>query len=267
MPNSAEPAPDYVPADKKKQWEEVYKSAFQQAKKSGKSDKEAEQQAFAEANGVIKKEQKSMDAKREVRFFQAAELRVTPEGKITGYAAPFNKWSQDLGGFREQVAPGAFKRAIAEGQDVRALFNHNPSVVLGRTKSGTLTLAEDSNGLRYEINPPDTQAARDLMASIRRADITGSSFGFIVRRDQWSDDRDATGKLTGSSRTLLDVDLFDVSPVTYPAYPDSSVAMRAMWPDGVPAEIESRREKSASIEETLRAENDWLRGELAKTLK
>ncbi|MEN6526909.1 MAG: HK97 family phage prohead protease [Candidatus Polarisedimenticolia bacterium] len=142
--------------------------------------------------------------------------------KIVGHAAVFDQNSLDLG-FTERVAPGAFARAIAERQDVRALWNHDPSYVLGRSAAGTLALSEDAVGLLYEIDPPDTQWARDLMASLKRGDVTQSSFSFEARTDQWRKGSDGSW-----TRTLLDVDLYDVSPVTFPAYlgTDASSRMR-----------------------------------------
>ncbi len=143
--------------------------------------------------------------------------------KIVGYAAVFNQLSEPLAGrFREQIRPGAFKRSIKNG-DVRALWNHDPNYVLGRTKSGTLRLEEDDRGLKIEIDPPDTQWARDLMVSIQRGDVDQMSFGFRVLKDEW--DRREDGTII---RTLIDVELFDVSPVTFPAYPQTSVAVRDM---------------------------------------
>src|SRR5579875_2269362 len=197
--------PEWVPAAKKKQFMEVWNSVFKKAKADGKSDKDAEQLAFAEATSVIKKTSSSAK-KREVRFLDAAELRIKPDGKIVGYAAPFNSWSEDLGLFREIIRPGAFKRAIESRQDVRALFNHDPNLVLGRTSSGTLTLSEDEHGLLYEITPPDTQFARDLMKLIERGDIAGSSFGFSVVHQRWGSQEDESGAAF-QTRELLDVDL------------------------------------------------------------
>jgi HK97 family phage prohead protease len=136
----------------------------------------------------------------------------------------FNSWSGDLGGFTEKIAPGAFKESLSRGDDVRALLNHDANYVLGRTKSGTLELSEDKKGLRIVNAPPDTQWARDLQVSIDRGDIDQMSFGFVTRKDQWEEDKE-TKKV---SRTLLEVDLVDVSPVTFPAYPDTTVAIRSM---------------------------------------
>ena len=141
--------------------------------------------------------------------------------KLIGHAAIFNKLSDDLGGFKERIAPGAFADSL--GNDVRALFNHNPDLILGRTKAGTLALEEDKRGLRVEIDPPDTQVARDLMESVKRGDISQMSFGFFTLDDDFERKRDGT-----IIRTLKKVDLFDVSPVTFPAYPQTKIAMRSL---------------------------------------
>lgn len=166
----------------------------------------------------------------ERRHIPATELRAVDDNgvrHIIGYAAVFNSLSEDLGGFRERIAPGAFARALKE-DDVRALMNHNSDFVLGRNKSGTLTLEEDAHGLKIDCVPPDTQWARDLLVSIERKDIDQMSFGFCVR---WYPDG-TRGAIWGVEdgediRTLTDVELFDVSPVTYPAYPDTQVAVRS----------------------------------------
>ena len=147
--------------------------------------------------------------------------------KIKGYAAVFNQWSEDLGGFREIVKPGAFKKTIKEA-DVKALFNHDPNFVLGRNTSGTLALAEDSKGLAIEIDPPDTQWARDLVTSIDRGDIDQMSFGFRTVKDKWIDEKDEQ-----LQRELLEVELYDVSPVTFPAYPQTTVGIRSIDMDKI----------------------------------
>lgn len=181
-----------------------------------------------------------MNPNAERRNFTASELRAVKDengmSHITGYAAVFNSLSEDLGGFREMIAPGCFTRAIKEC-DVRALWNHNSDCVLGRTKSGTLRLSEDAHGLRIDCDPPDTQWARDLMASIERGDIDQMSFGFCVR--QYPDgSRGASWSVVDGEdiRTLLDVELYDVSPVTFPAYPDTTVGLRSLeiWKKSTP---------------------------------
>ena len=151
------------------------------------------------------------------------EKREDEPTKIVGYAAVFNSLSENLGGFREKIKPGAFRNAL-KISDTRALFNHDRNFVLGRQSAGTLNLKEDKTGLHIEIDPPDTSFARDLMVSIGRGDITQQSFGFTVKKDEWKD-------LDGDEplRTLTEVgELFDVSPVTFPAYPDTNVAVRSL---------------------------------------
>lgn len=165
--------------------------------------------------------------------------------KLTGYAAVFNT-PTDLGYFTEVIMPGAFTRTLKEGADVRALFNHNPDVVLGRSKdggkTGTLSLAEDANGLNFEVQMPATQNAADLMISVDRGDIDQCSFGFMVREQNWNSTTDADGNVT-EVREILDVDLIDVSVVTYPAYPTTSVEARSKFsfPEGAP-EVPKRQQ-------------------------
>src|SRR5262249_28158590 len=137
----------------------------------------------------------------------------------------FNTLSEDLGGFREQIAPGAFLEAL-EKDDVRALFNHDPNFVLGRTASKTCRLSEDQRGLAFECDLPDTQMVRDLaMAPISRGDISQMAFQFSVRPNGQDWAKDDEGRVV---RTLKKVRLFDVSPVTYPAYPATDVAVREL---------------------------------------
>jgi len=169
------------------------------------------------------KEGKAMAIAIERRAFPI-EFRVEgdEQPKIRGYAAVFNKMSDVLGGFREKIAPGAFKKTLKEA-DVRALFNHDPNFVLGRTSSGTLALREDDKGLFMEIDPPDTAPARDLMTLIERGDVDQASFAFRVVKDTWEHEESQT-----PTRTLNEVVLYDVSPVTYPAYPQTSVDVRSL---------------------------------------
>lgn len=145
--------------------------------------------------------------------------------KIRGYAAVFNSLSDDLGGFREQITAGAFADAIGR-DDVRALVNHDPNLVLGRSRSGTLIMREDGNGLAVEIVPPDTQAARDLVALMERGDVSQMSFAFTVSKEDQAWERSGSGPWIRTIRKVAR--LFDVSVVTYPAYPSTSAAMRAL---------------------------------------
>jgi HK97 family phage prohead protease len=141
--------------------------------------------------------------------------------KISGYAAMFNSPSCDLGGFTERIAPGAFTKTLKES-DVRALWNHDTGIVLGRSKAGTLSLREDDTGLMIEIDPPDSAAA--YLETMRRGDVDQMSFGFQAIRDKWEEDRNADT----ITRTLLEVRLFEVSVVAFPAYSDTSASVRAI---------------------------------------
>lgn len=182
----------------------------------------------------------------ERRTWRNLEFRVSGADeapKISGYGAVFDSPSEDLGwGFelREEIDPQAFDTVMASNPDVRGLFNHDANCVLGRTAAGTMRLSVDARGLAYEIDPPDTQLARDLMVSMRRKDITGSSFAFTTKRDQWTDNPD--GSVT---RRILEFDqLYDVSPVTFPAYAASNsqarAEMRSALPASMPAELRKR---------------------------
>jgi uncharacterized protein len=155
-----------------------------------------------------------------------AELRVErrADGKpvIVGYTAVFNTWSEDLGGFIERVIPGAFARTLREGADVRALVNHDPSLILGRNKAGTLRLREDAKGLRHEIDLPGSSLAGHYAEAVERGDISGMSFRFYVGKEAWNFSADPV------QRDLIDVDIDDVSLATYPAYTDTSAAVRSL---------------------------------------
>lgn len=141
---------------------------------------------------------------------------------IRGYAAKFGKWSEDLGGFREKIAVGAFDGVLSD--DVRCLRNHNPDLLLGRTTAGTLTMKANKTGLRFENTPPNTVTGRETVESIKRGDITGCSFSFMVEEDEWHEDKD--DNLTRIIRKVGR--LWDIGPVTFPAYPDTTVAARSM---------------------------------------
>ena len=161
------------------------------------------------------------------RRYLATELRVerradgqTP--KIVGYAVVWDALSVELWGFREKVVKGAFADSLAAGDDVRALWQHDVNWVMGRTKSGTLRLLEDDHGLAVEIDPPDTEIMRAFITSIERHDVDQMSFAFRATDDRW--DIDANEQYV---RTVLRAKLYDVSPVTYPAYPSTEVGLRA----------------------------------------
>lgn len=165
----------------------------------------------------------------ERRFVSAQGLRIERRDgapvRLVGHAAVFNALSENLGGFREQIKPGAFADAV-KTDDVRALFNHDPNFVLGRSTNGTLRMVEDAKGLAVEIDVPETPQIRDLvLAPIERGDVSQMSFGFSVNPggQDWAEDSE--GRLI---RTLTSVRLYDVSPVTFPAYPQTDIAMRSL---------------------------------------
>lgn len=167
---------------------------------------------------------------QERRFFQSGKMeirRANADSGVTtvrGYAAKFNTLSDPLGGFREQIAPGAFDGVL--DNDVRSFFNHDMNIILGRTVAGTLRISVDDTGLAYEVDLPDTQVARDLIISMDRGDITQSSFAFSVspNGDTWDETEDGVivRTITKFSR------LYDVSPVSIPAYPDATAGVRSL---------------------------------------
>ena len=156
------------------------------------------------------------------------EIRAT-EGaaapRIGGYAAKFNKRSEDLGGWFEQIAPSAFNMTKGVGWPrVVARYNHNPDLILGTIAGGTLSLTVDKVGLLYEVEPPRTRA--DVVELVERGDVTQSSFAFQLtgeNSDEWDLTDDGMPR-----RTLLSVKLIDVAPVWLPAYPDTSVGLRSL---------------------------------------
>lgn len=162
--------------------------------------------------------------KIERRTFKA-ELRKDGDGrKLRGVAIVFNQLSENLGGYREQIAPEALDGC--DMADVRCLVNHDDSLVLGRTTSSTLTLTRGAGGLSFECDPPDTTYARDLAACMDRGDIDQCSFSFVVAPGgaEWSEDPTTGAEI----RTVKKIArLYDVSVVTYPAYPQTSSEIRS----------------------------------------
>lgn len=148
------------------------------------------------------------------------EVRADTGRTIAGYAAVFNSAADIAGFFREVIAPGAFAEAVSG--DVRALVDHDTGRVIGRTTAGTLRLAEDDKGLAVEIDLPDTGDGRDLGELIKRGDVSGMSFGFEVTKQTW----DETGEIP--LRTIQAVKLFEVSVVAFPAYDDTTIALRSL---------------------------------------
>jgi len=128
---------------------------------------------------------------------------------------------------RETIMPGAFRNALAEQMDVRALIDHDSSLIIGRTRAGTLKLTEDAHGLLCEISPPDTQVARDLVENVRVGNVSQMSFAFIPRSGGETVTTTTVDGVVCQDIVITDVELFDVSVVTYPAYQDTSISLRA----------------------------------------
>ena len=165
-----------------------------------------------------------MKNKIERRFYEGQEIELRNEGEkhvIEGHAAVFNSLTQ-IWDFWETILPGAFKRTITNGNDILSLFNHDPNFVIGRSSSGTLAeIREDDTGLYYKAFPPDTTWGNDLLTSIKRRDIIGNSFGFRVIKENWRTEGDK------NIRELIEVELYDIGPVTSAAYPETDVSARS----------------------------------------
>jgi uncharacterized protein len=190
----------------------------------------------------------------EIRMFDSVEVRTdNDKPKITGYAAVFNKLSEDLGGFREKIAPGAFARTLREVESgkrvVNSFFNHDQNWLLATTKNGSLRLKEDDKGLYVEMEPIVTTLNGHPINLIREGAVTGMSFAFSVYpngKDTWEHNKGAE-----SVRTLQDVDLFDASPVVTPAYPQTSVKVRDLLQAIKEAESEPDEQRSQGTDESL----------------
>ncbi|MGS0465298.1 HK97 family phage prohead protease [Bacillus pacificus] len=165
-----------------------------------------------------------MEKTKETRTFDITKLSArdaTEEqpSNITGYAAVFNSKTNIGGWFDEVIEPGAFARSLSENGDIRALFNHNWDNVLGRTKSGTLRLEEDEKGLKFEIELPNTSVGRDLAESMSRGDINQCSFGFWITEENWD------YNVEPALRTIKEVELYEISVVSIPAYDDTEASL------------------------------------------
>ena len=206
-------------------------------------EEEDEDEKMHEVGSSYKKKKRDLwdDNKMEKRFF-SIETRISKRAKknvVTGHAAIFGQLSEDLGGFKEKIKVGAFDGVLKN--DVRAFFNHDPNFLLARTTSGTLKLAVDKVGLSYSFEVPDTTAGRDLVISMERGDITQSSFAFMVEKDSWSE------KDGQEIRTIEKVGrLFDVSPVSIPAYPQANDLV-----------VAKRSRMTYKDKTKIRKENEW----------
>ncbi|HYE49581.1 MAG TPA: HK97 family phage prohead protease [Azospirillaceae bacterium] len=174
------------------------------------------------------------------------EVRAADKGKVAkGYAALFNSRTSIGGYFYETIAPGAFTDSLRTA-DVLALIAHDSGRVIGRSSAGTLRLSEDATGLFVEIDLPDTTDGRDLAVQLERGDISGMSFGFRVTHDEW----DESGPVP--QRTIHKVELFEVSAVASPAYPDTSLALRSLEA----ARTEAKRKNFSAASRRLRMKAD-----------
>lgn len=186
------------------------------------------------------------------------ELRkaATENRTIKGYAAVFDQETR-IGNYWERIERGAFKKALDKGDDVRALFNHDDSQLLGRRSAGTLRLEETDEGLAVEIDLPNTQLGNDVLELVRRGDITGMSFGFVPGDEDW-ETRD--GEQIRVHRSIAE--LVDVSPVTFPAYKGTNVSIRKRKADDMPEErAMSVDEIVAALEEIIAKAKDEESGE------
>ena len=184
-----------------------------------------------------------MERRYNHRLLPGIEFRQDESGgtTITGMGAVFYEQGERGTEFElwpgvvERIMPGAFSGSMDRGDDVRGLFNHDPSAILGRTSSGTMRLEQGAAGLRYSIDMPDTQVGRDVLESVKRGDLSGSSFSFLVANEEWKKDGDI------EVREITGVELFDTGPVTFPAYVATNVQARSKLIDIA----------------TVQAYNDW----------
>jgi uncharacterized protein len=199
------------------------------------------------------------DADIAARLARQAHQRNDPySALITGHAIVVNSLSENIGGFKERIKPGALHRTLEERIDVRALLDHDPARRMGRVTAGTLRLAIDARGLRFTIDPPPTSYARDAIASIRRGDLTGASFGFTTISDDWFMGTDGV-----PIRHVLDLRCHETSLVTFPAYLATTVTLgeRAL-PSGRP-----RRQWSGTADPRVSAQQNRLRQRLQEVMR
>lgn len=196
-----------------------------------------------------------MKTERRVLELDRFEVHERAKGEsgmptLRGHAAVFNRRTRILD-FLEEIAPGAFRNALKEKQDVRALVNHDPSQIVGRSSAGTLRLSEDRTGLAVEIDPPDSPRGHDLVASVKRGDLSEMSFQFRVREggERWDKNEEEF-----DVRTLTDLDLVDVAPVTFPAYKETDLASRELPERSAElrAELHRQEERSSVVPSAVR---------------
>ncbi len=202
---------------------------------------------------------------KEIRSIGAStalfEKREDGSKSVHGIAAPFNSDSVDFGYFTERYAPGCFQRTLKEKPDIRALVDHDTGLIVGRTTAGNLELREDSEGLAYSFTPPDTTLGRDLAYNIENRILTNVSIGFVVREEKWTALEDKT-----YLRTLLDVDLWEMSFVSFPAYIGTTAEMRSVE-DAYKRGIDLLNAANELTPESVRAAQQKIQDERAARLR
>jgi len=197
------------------------------------------------------------EAPKDERRFRRAEIRLAGDagkpGVIAGHALVYDQVSEELGYFHEVIRPGAVTESLRTA-DVRCLFNHDANLILGRTKSKTLRLFDEARGLRYECDLPETRCALDLAASIGRGDVDQCSFGFRTMEDRWTYYDGDKPPL----RELLKIEIYDVSPVTFPVYTGTDVGVREVLAEArsMAARLNPELSRRARELELAEAEHD-----------
>jgi len=229
----------------------------------GGTTKRSARRAQAYAEGVVTRleaEQERGKMKHETRNFDADfEIREEQDGMaFIGYAAKFNSWSEDLGGFREQIEPGAFRRSLRSRNDVKLLVNHDTGRVLASTRSGTMRMYEDEIGLRVEANLPNTSDGRDMAELLKRGDLSKMSFGFSVQKDSWNQEM--------TERTLRSVRIFEASIVAFPAYTETEALVRSLDKAAARAQVDADELADAVLKLEEGADLSEQESELIKTV-
>ena len=181
-----------------------------------------EGQRYAICNSKWEEENSMEDYER--RFVPTEDIRLKERGDkntLLGLGVVYNQWSEDLGGFKEMIVPGAGVKSIS-ANDIFSTYNHNDDYVLGRMSAETLKLSWDESGIRYEVDLPDTSFGNDLKVSVGRGDVRGSSFRFRVTDDEWGVEDNKEW------RKVRDFELFELGPVTNPAYPQTTADVRSV---------------------------------------
>jgi HK97 family phage prohead protease len=198
-------------------------------------------------------ERRSTEVNHERRYLNAEIRSESIDGAryVSGYACRWNQLSEDLGGFRERLAPNCFAESLRTG-DCRMLLDHDSGRLIGRASAGTLSVAEDGQGLLFRCALPNTSAGRDCYESVKRRDLTGMSFGFVCQRAEWTNEPDPDDPDSDEIyciRTVVAATLIEISAVTWPAYSQSTVdaseRTAALFPSGIPAEIRSHIDGSS----------------------